>query len=141
MGSAQGQGQIFLSNASTAHSLIQSQGRTQTQEVIITTVDLFCREQGIPRIDVLKIDTEGYDLEVLKGARELLASGKVAYVMTEVGLDPRKLEFVQFESIRDFLFGLGFEVFGIYDQTTGWGECRSLLFADAIFVHRSAPWR
>ena len=37
-----------------------------------TTVDLFCAERNIKRIDVLKIDTEGFDLEVLKGANAML---------------------------------------------------------------------
>jgi FkbM family methyltransferase len=41
-----------------------------------TTVDLFCVERNIKKIDVLKIDTEGFDLEVLKGAAAMRAMQK-----------------------------------------------------------------
>lgn len=41
-------------------------------EVPVSTVDDFVREQGIDRVDLIKIDTEGCDLLVLKGAQELI---------------------------------------------------------------------
>ena len=48
-----------------------------------TTVDLFCAEQNIKKIDVLKIDTEGFDLEVLKGATAMLKRGAVSFIYFE----------------------------------------------------------
>ena len=36
------------------------------------TLDNFCLEEKINNIDVLKIDTEGNELNVLKGAKKLL---------------------------------------------------------------------
>src|SRR5262249_43031269 len=48
-----------------------------------TTVDLFCAERNIKKIDVLKIDTEGFDLEVLKGATAMLKQGAVSFVYFE----------------------------------------------------------
>jgi FkbM family methyltransferase len=39
-----------------------------TEEVRLRTVDAICEEQGISRIDVLKIDVEGNKLNVLRGA-------------------------------------------------------------------------
>jgi FkbM family methyltransferase len=47
------------------------------------TVDLFCAERKIKKIDVLKIDTEGFDLEVLKGADAMLKRGAVSFVYLE----------------------------------------------------------
>jgi FkbM family methyltransferase len=37
-------------------------------DVEVTTVDSYCAERGIDRIDLLKIDTQGYEFEVLRGA-------------------------------------------------------------------------
>ncbi len=37
-------------------------------EVAITTLDDYCRSTDVSRIDLLKIDTQGYELEVLRGA-------------------------------------------------------------------------
>ncbi len=36
------------------------------------TVDNYCQESGISRIDLVKIDTEGYELRILKGATRTL---------------------------------------------------------------------
>jgi len=41
-------------------------------EVPVSTVDDFVKEQGIERVDLIKIDTEGCELFVLKGARSLI---------------------------------------------------------------------
>ena len=38
----------------------------------ITTLDRYVREKGIERIDMMKIDVEGFELEVCKGAEESL---------------------------------------------------------------------
>jgi FkbM family methyltransferase len=49
----------------------------------VSTVDEFCSSHGIGTIDVLKVDTEGCDLEVLKGAVEKFKSRKIKFVYTE----------------------------------------------------------
>jgi FkbM family methyltransferase len=56
---------------------------TNSIEVPVTTLDLFCATHAIPAIDLLKIDTEGFDLMVLHGAANLLANGKVTFVYVE----------------------------------------------------------
>ncbi|MBI3893625.1 MAG: FkbM family methyltransferase [Candidatus Wallbacteria bacterium] len=43
------------------------------QQVQVTTLDRFLAERGIDRVDVLKLGTEGFELDILRGARELLA--------------------------------------------------------------------
>jgi FkbM family methyltransferase len=40
--------------------------------IALTRLDDYCRERNIPHIDFLKIDTEGFELEVLKGGREIV---------------------------------------------------------------------
>src|SRR5262245_8184179 len=39
------------------------------------TADNFFRSQGLERIDFLKLDTQGTELEILKGARDYLSAG------------------------------------------------------------------
>ncbi len=48
-----------------------------TIEVEKTTLADFCRQRGIGHVNLVKSDTEGHDLSVLRGARELLAAGRV----------------------------------------------------------------
>jgi FkbM family methyltransferase len=43
------------------------------QSVALTTLDQLCRDRSIRRVDVLKVDVEGFELDVFHGAREVLA--------------------------------------------------------------------
>jgi FkbM family methyltransferase len=47
--------------------------RARQEPVELGTLDAFCREQGIERVALLKIDAEGHDLPVLEGGRDLFA--------------------------------------------------------------------
>jgi FkbM family methyltransferase len=49
----------------------------------LTTVDEYCRLTGISSITLLKIDAEGHDLFVLRGAREMLCGGRIAVAQFE----------------------------------------------------------
>lgn len=55
--------------------------RRETVEV--ETLDDFCRSRGIHGIDLLKIDAEGHDLAVLRGALNLLAERRIRVVQFE----------------------------------------------------------
>lgn len=52
-------------------------------EVPLETVDDYCAQHNIERIDLLKIDTEGHDLSVLKGARRMMDQGRIANIQFE----------------------------------------------------------
>lgn len=47
------------------------------------TLDNLCRTLGIEHIDVLKVDTEGHDLAVLRGAEQMLSEGRIRFVYIE----------------------------------------------------------
>jgi FkbM family methyltransferase len=60
-------------------------------KVRCTTLDRFCSEHGIKQLDVLKIDTEGYDFEVLKGASSMLAQHAIKFIYFEFNdISPRR---------------------------------------------------
>lgn len=48
-----------------------------------TTLDQFCEENRVHRIDLLKIDTEGFELAILRGARRMLEARCVSYIQFE----------------------------------------------------------
>lgn len=52
-------------------------------DVPATTLDRFVAEQGIVRIHLLKIDTEGSELDVLRGARACIEAGMVDVIQIE----------------------------------------------------------
>jgi FkbM family methyltransferase len=58
-------------------------GNVVEHRVTCSTVDDFMAAQGIDRIDLLKVDTEGFDLSVLRGARAALAAGRIGTIQFE----------------------------------------------------------
>ncbi len=57
---------------------------TSRLSVAVTSLDEYCKALGIAQIAFLKIDVEGMEPLVLKGARNLLASRKVGAILMEV---------------------------------------------------------
>jgi len=60
-----------------------SKPTAQPREVQVTTVDAALAAHGITNVDVMKVDVEGFDLRVLKGARALLTEQRVGLVQFE----------------------------------------------------------
>ena len=76
---------------------------TGAEQVEITTLDNYCARNQIPHIDLLKIDVEGYELEVLKGASQLLINNKIGLVQFEYSacyIDARVFLIDVFDFIR-----------------------------------------
>lgn len=54
-----------------------------SQPVRLVRLDSFCREHGIERIGLLKIDAEGHELPILAGAGALPAEGRIGCIQLE----------------------------------------------------------
>lgn len=48
-------------------------------------LDDVCRELGVSRIDLLKLDVEGHELAVLRGTGDMLTSGAIGMIQWEMG--------------------------------------------------------
>ena len=57
----------------------------KSEEIVVATVDDFCREHGIHQIEFMKIDVEGHELDVLAGAQGMVAGGRLNHVQFEFG--------------------------------------------------------
>jgi FkbM family methyltransferase len=56
-----------------------------SETVTTTTLDKFCAEHGVERIDYLKIDVEGHEFSVLRGASRMLSERRIRYIQFEFG--------------------------------------------------------
>ncbi len=54
------------------NQIVPEDCKSQGTQIEITTIDSFVANRGLERIDLIKIDVEGYESEVLKGARETI---------------------------------------------------------------------
>jgi FkbM family methyltransferase len=56
-----------------------------SERVELETLDGYCAEHGIDSIDFLKLDVEGHELHVLRGAARALSAGRIGAVAFEYG--------------------------------------------------------
>lgn len=105
-----------------------------TYDVDLISIDSFCKTNNISKIDFLKTDTEGYELEVLKGASEMMDKNKIQFVYTEVFFKENFIGQASFGDIYNFLLSKNFELVKIYDFeiTTDGLANRS----DALFMNK-----
>jgi len=52
-------------------------------KIEVTTIDNFCNNNNIEQIDFLKVDTEGNEIDVLKGASHMIAENKISSIQFE----------------------------------------------------------
>ena len=102
--------------------------------VPMTTVDKFCQEQNIEKIDVLKIDTQGFEFEVLKGAEISMQDNKIGLLYFEVTFIEMYKELPSFGELYNLVINNGFELVTIYpikykDNLAGW--------TDVMFKHKN----
>jgi FkbM family methyltransferase len=57
----------------------------KTEQVEITTIDQYCRENNVDHIHLLKIDVEGHEFDVITGAKEMFESSSIDMVSFEFG--------------------------------------------------------
>lgn len=87
-----------------------------TVEVVVDTVDQVVKREGIERLDLLKVDTQGHDLEVLRGARECLAAGKIRLVLVEMNYDSLYEGQASAAEVEAFLLSHGFRLVDLYEK-------------------------
>ena len=104
-------------------------------EVKTQTLDNFCYNEKINFIDVLKIDSEGNELNILKGAEKLLLKNKIYLIYTEIS--ESKKEFDKKENILlDFLNGHNFELKNKH-QIKSVSFLSDIKATDNIFVNKN----
>ncbi len=109
-----------------------SSTRVETIEVLITTLDLYTEQENISRIDLLKTDTQGHDLNVLKGAAHLLANKKIGLLYVEAIFVPHYEGQDQFHDLTSYLFGHDYHLYDLFDCARR--EDGQLAWANALFL-------
>lgn len=101
------------------------------ESVLLSRGDSFCDVQGISGIDILKIDTEGHDLEVIRGFEGMFEKGKILSVIVEVGFLQDQTH-GNFQKINNYLTAKGMQVAGFYE--TCYFESGKCEFTNALYL-------
>ena len=81
----------------------------------ISTIDAYCAAKQISNIDILKTDTQGYDLEVLKGAAGMLREHRVRLIFMELIFSDMYEHLPRFDEVVRFVLDNGFVLISFYE--------------------------
>jgi FkbM family methyltransferase len=142
-GPQSGKSTMYLTRSTLTSSMLRTSEKAESflgdlvhdsgqVEVTVSSVDDFLREQKIPHVDLLKLDVQGFELEVLKGAAASLRDNRVSLIMTEVNFVDLYERQVFFHDIYAELMRHKYQLVGLYhgDYRTG----PFLAWCDALFV-------
>jgi FkbM family methyltransferase len=106
-------------------------------EVRSVTVDEYADGEGIERLGLLKVDTEGHEQAVLRGARRRLEAGAIEFVVCECEFTPRADEpHAQFSALHELLEPLGYRVVAFY---TGGVDNLGWVWGDVLYKLTAGP--
>lgn len=118
----------LLKRAYTSSKIIE------TYKVEVITIDDFCKNNDISYINLLKTDTEGYELEVLKGASEMMNENKIQFVLVEIFFNENFIGQASFGDIYNYLLSKNFGLVRFYDfEITSDGLANR---SDALFFNK-----
>lgn len=109
----EGRARFYVKSLTVSHSLmrkleIHDQGNVQVldmTEVIVTTLSQLAKILKVAKIDLLKVDVEGVELEVLEGSDDLLSQHKISKIVIAAYHIPNRAI-----TIKGYLEKLGYEV-------------------------------
>lgn len=104
---------------------------TKLEDIEIKTIDYVINVYKTASIDLVKIDVEGYKIEVLNGAYKSLAEKNINFMYLETRLEDR---FNSIQSLIDFLKPIGYLLYAFYEQTAHWTDRQSLWYWNTFFV-------
>ncbi|MCS7227201.1 MAG: FkbM family methyltransferase [Chloroflexota bacterium] len=139
----EGMGRFFLNSNPATNSLLSFSNHAAypgqfstnaTLSVPITTLDLFCRKHNISTIDILKVDVQGADMLVLKGAENLLRTANIAFVYVELLFVPVYTPHYDGLSVLSYLEQFGYSLLNFYDF--GIAPDGRIHQCDALLIHR-----
>ncbi len=107
----------------------------ETIEVPIISIDVFCKDEQIEKIDILKLDIEGYELDALIGAESLIKNNLVDFIYAEVNLVPTYQNQPCIEDIISYCRSNNYYPFNFYGQNeTKYKEC---IITNILFISGS----
>lgn len=106
-------------------------------EVDILTLDAYCKAQSLDRVDIIKLDLQGYDYKALVGAKAALNGARV--VLIEVLFVEIYKGCNLFPDVLQLMGECGYTLFTLCGLH--YGDQDELLWADAIFVNRTSRRR
>lgn len=143
LGSDNTEHEMFVSNIDDSSSLLaptQTMHKTYEQihfdskdTISIKTLDSIFNNLSITGNILMKIDTQGYELEVLRGAKESLKN--IALIVVELSFTDFYQDQPLFWDVHNYLQSQWFQYYGSFEQSADPVDGKPLQ-QDAIFVNK-----
>lgn len=138
MGATRGTAALQINDNTELNTLVGTVNSANSVAVEVTTLDAFTAAAGISHIDVLKVDVEGWELEVLKGADGLIAANNVVFVLAEAAFSAGEQSMQQFSTLHVEMEKRGFVLCGFYELNRYGPRNEFVLFSNVLYVHPAA---
>lgn len=116
--------------------VMNNAANAKEETIRIDTLDHYCNTHNIPKVDLLKIDTEGFEINVLKGAEQMLQNGRISFVYCETGFQQSNQRNTYFPTLTEYLAKRDYFFFGLYQMDYhDWKRGNGL--GNALYVHQS----
>jgi FkbM family methyltransferase len=132
IGDREGRASIEYGANSLNHRIGLKGGQETTP---ITTIDAFAASHGIQHIDILKSDTEGHELHVLRGAAGMLPATR--FILVEFGLASGDQQHVHLSELMRVLSPAGFRMVNLFEATHY--DTGGFAYGNALFFNPTAP--
>lgn len=104
--------------------------------VKVVTIDELVQEHNIDSIELLKSDTQGYELEVLRGAENCLKTGLIKHVLVEINFFEMYHQQANSSSIVSYLEQCGFHLIDMYEKARKPEHNASLSWCTGLYGRR-----
>ncbi len=101
-------------------------------KVRVASIDEFCRNEGIDRIMILKMDVQGGELLALEGAEEMLTKRAICLIYSELLFVPLYVGQAEYYQVCEFLAKFGYELFDMYNFR--YDSSGRIKWCDGLFV-------
>ena len=103
-------------------------------EVNVNTLDQYCDINKIKKIDILKIDTQGYEDKILAGSKNILKNNIINFIELEIMFDNVYEKYLSFSDIEKYLLPNQFRFSAIrtYNENLFQGL---VFFADVMYIN------
>lgn len=131
----------ILATDSGAGSTWENQDIMKTKNVIdidLTTIDSIVEEEGIEKIDILKMDVQGAEHLVIEGAKRTIEKGLIDIVYAEIITMPSYKDQKRLDEIIEVYLSNGFELFNFYNYN--YTKSGQLRYMDGIFINSKAKF-
>lgn len=108
---------------------------TGVETVELLTLDDVARERNIQAINILKIDVEGYELSVLRGAINLLRAHRIRFIYAEVGFHKNRRH-QYFGDLIEFMTALEYDLCGFFDAFKDGKKKQYIMYCNALFMFK-----